>query len=290
MRIFFYTIMILSLGGEMAAQTSSLITDEINSAALGRVWKFKVYLPSDYGASTLRYPVLYFLHSDNGDEDSCAEEFNIQVTLDSLIAAGTFPRCITVMPATGTSWWVDTIEPYETAFMTDLIPTIDAEYRTIAERDGRGLLGYKMGGYGVIRYALIHPQLFRAAALLNPEVYEGLPPTTGSSARTSGAFGERRFEQDTWFALNYPESIRLYLEQTLTTPVYITAGDDEPNHPSGYEYNVEQQSVILFGHLHKVAGSPSELRIVQGNWADLKIKMLQAGVQYLFQFLQDPTP
>ncbi len=290
MRIFFYTIMMMSLGGDIAAQSGSLFTDEINSVALGRVWKFKVYLPSDYETSNLRYPVLYLLHSDSGDEDAWAEEFNIHLTLDSLIAAGKFPPCIAVMPATGTSWWVDTIELFETAFTNDLIPAIDSEYRTIPERDGRGLLGYKMGSYGAIRYALIHPQLFGAAALLNPEVYEDLPPTTGSSARTSGAFGERRFEQDTWFALNYPESIRLYLEQTLRTPVYITAGDDEPNHPSGYEYNVEQQSVILFGHLNKVAESPAELRIFQGDWAGIKIKMLQSGVQYQFQFLKDPTP
>jgi hypothetical protein len=282
--------MILSLTGELAAQTSSLITDEINSAVLGRVWKFKVYLPSDYESSNLRYPVLYLLHSDDGDEDSWAEEFNIQVTMDSLIAAGKFPACIAVMPASGTSWWVDAIEPFETALVSDLIPAIDAEYRTLAERDGRGLVGYKMGGYGAIRYALIHPQLFRAAALLNAEVYEGLPPPTGSSAQTSGAFGERRFEQDTWFALNYPESIRSHLQQPLTTPVYVTAGDDEPNHPSGYEYNVEQQSVILFGHLNKAAGRPGELRIVQGAWDDVKIKMFDAGVQFLFQFLKAPTP
>ena len=289
MRIFFCTIMMLSLCGEMAAQTSSLFTDEINSATLGRVWKFKVYLPGEYELSNLRYSVLYFLHSDNGDEGSWAGEFNIQATMDSLIAAGKFPPCIAVMPATGTSWWVDTIEPFETAFMNELIPAIDGEYRTIAEREGRGLVGYKMGGYGAIRYALVYPQLFRAAALLNPEVYESLPPTAGSSARTSGAFGERRFEQDTWFALNYPETIRLYLEQTLRTPVYITAGDDELDHLSGYEYSVEQQSVILFGHLNKVAESPAELRIVQGAWSDVKITLFDAGVKYLFQFLKDPT-
>ena len=288
LRFLFIMLLINGLSTEWAiAQDSQLFTAEFNSATLGRTWKYKVFFPAGYDTSNLRYPVLYLLHSDNGDEDTWVEIFDIQATLDSLIAAAVIPACIAIMPATGTSWWVDGIEPFETALINDLIPAVDMEYRTLAEYGGRGLVGFHIGGYGALRYALIYPSLFRTAALLTPEVYEGLP-APNSSARTAGVFGDRRFEQDVWFARNYPESIRTYQMQPLTIPMYITAGDDDPNNPAGYEYNPEQQAVILFGHLNKVTGSPAELRVVQGNWEYIKLDALAAGLKFTFQFLKSP--
>lgn len=271
------------------AQTSALFTAEFNSVTLGRPWKYKIYLPAGYDASNLHYPVLYLLHGDNGDEDTWVEDFDIQNTLDSLISTAAIPVAIAIMPASGTSWWVDGIESFETAFINDLIPAVDAEYRTLDERDGRGLVGFHSGGYGALRYALIYPGVFRTATLLTPEVYEDLPPAN-SSARASGAFDDRGFDQDIWYAQNYPESIRTYQMQPLIVPMYITAGDDDPKNPSGYEFNSEQQTVILFGHLNKVAGSPAELRIVQGGWEDIKLDALKAGLKFMFQFLKRPAP
>jgi S-formylglutathione hydrolase FrmB len=46
----------------------------------------------------------------------------------------------------------------------ELVPWIDATYRTIAARRGRAIAGVSMGGYGALSYAARHPDTFAAAA------------------------------------------------------------------------------------------------------------------------------
>jgi hypothetical protein len=81
-------------------------------------------------------------------------------------------------------------EKVETAFVLDLIPHIDATYRTLPTRSARAIAGYSMGGYAATRYPLAHPELFSAAIILSPAVYIPLPPSD-SSARQFGLW-ERR--------------------------------------------------------------------------------------------------
>ena len=79
----------------------------------------------------------------------------------------------------------------ETAFTVDLVGHVDATYRTLANRSGRGIAGYSMGGYGAMRYSLAHPELFGAAIVLSPAVYFPEPPAD-SSTREFGAFGSNQ--------------------------------------------------------------------------------------------------
>ncbi|HRL14458.1 MAG TPA: alpha/beta fold hydrolase, partial [Aggregatilineales bacterium] len=215
--ILIVAVLLLAAGMLTLAQspdTGTVEVHEFDSATLERAYAYTVYLPAGYADSQARYPVLYLLH---GRGDNMDAWLNVRATLDRMIAAGDLPPLIAVMPDFPSSsrggYYVDSLldsilkrpEPVETAFMSDLIPHIDATFRTVASREGRALGGYSMGGYGALRYALAYPQTFTGAIVLSPAVYTPLPPRD-SSAREFGAFGVDKalFDEDRYQSLNYP--------------------------------------------------------------------------------------
>jgi enterochelin esterase-like enzyme len=62
--------------------------------------------------------------------------------------------------------WKDGSVPMETIIVKELVPHIDATYRTIATREGRLLDGYSMGGYGAARLGFKYTDLFRAVSIM----------------------------------------------------------------------------------------------------------------------------
>lgn len=133
-----------------------------------------VYLPPSYNDSNQAYPVLYLLHGMYGGESDWLLKGNAEQTLDKLIADGELRECIVVMPndggyGHGTFYidWFDGTGAFEQNIIYDLIPFIDANFRTIPERAYRMIGGLSMGGFGSFSLALRHPQLFGAAASLS---------------------------------------------------------------------------------------------------------------------------
>jgi S-formylglutathione hydrolase FrmB len=187
----------------LPASASEIITREFRSATLQRSWAYNVYLPSGYERSSLSFPVLYLLHGNGGTRDDWVQKGRIQRTADSLIARREIPPTIIVMPDAGVSWYVDRREKMETAIIRDLLSDVEQNLRALKSRDGRLIAGLSMGGYGALRFALKYPEMFAAAALLSPAIYDPLPPSN-SSARTVGTFGEPGFDERVWKSLNYP--------------------------------------------------------------------------------------
>ena len=149
-----------AIGSSSAAAPGSLTHASFPSATLNEAINYNVYLPAGYAASTERYPVLYLLH---GRGDSMSAWTQMKGALDELIAAGDIPPTIAIMPdapwSSRASYYVDSAytgadpgRPVETAFTKDLIAHVDSTYRTVANRTGRGIAGYSMGGYGALRY------------------------------------------------------------------------------------------------------------------------------------------
>src|SRR6185295_6144541 len=163
----------IGASGSSAAQPGTLESSSFHSTTLGEDIAYNVYLPAGYSRTDKRYPVLYLLH---GRGDSMSAWTQVKGRLDQLIADGAIPATIAIMPdapwSTRASYYVDSQykgsdrkgtnagRPVETAFTKDLIGHVDSTYRTLAQRDGRVVGGYSMGGYGAIRYSLAHPDLF----------------------------------------------------------------------------------------------------------------------------------
>jgi len=128
-----------------------------------------VYLPPGYRRHWLRrYPVLYLLH---GFTDTDLRWFGSAHLFDGAAAAdrafsGGVPELIVVMPNAMTRYFGSlyssgpTTGDWESFITRDLVSYIDRHYRTIAERNSRGIAGHSAGGYGAIRIGMKHPDVF----------------------------------------------------------------------------------------------------------------------------------
>ena len=114
-----------------------------------------VLLPTDYDNSGRTYPVLYLLHG--GLEDFTTRDIPGP---DGIREMTDGKPIIVVMPDGGHAGWYSNpvssvVGPrnWETFHMAQLLPWIDANFRTYAEYDGRAIAGFSMGGFGALKYA-----------------------------------------------------------------------------------------------------------------------------------------
>ena len=293
----------IGASGSSAAEPGTLTSASFHSATLGEDVNYNVYLPAGYSSTAKRYPVLYLLH---GRGDSMSAWTQVKGRLDRLIADGAIPATIAVMPdapwSQRASYYVDSQykgsdrkgtnagRPVETAFTQDLIQHVDATYRTLAQRDGRVVGGYSMGGYGAIRYSLAHPDLFVSSIVLSPAVYIPKPPSD-SSTREFGAFGRGRdlFSTAVYKDLNYPAELPRFHDTGLTSHMFVAVGDDEYQNPDGYEHDLDFESVQLYKTVEREPNMTSELRVLNGghDW-EVWGPAFEEGVQYAFQFVARP--
>ena len=127
-----------------------------------------VYLPPSYERSpNRRYPVVYFLHGYGVGVEAYVKMLNLPTLADSAIAAGS-KEMIIVMPDAFTVYSGSmysnspTTGNWEGFISHDLVQHIDKHYRTVADRNSRGLSGHSMGGYGTIRIGMKHSEVFSA--------------------------------------------------------------------------------------------------------------------------------
>jgi enterochelin esterase-like enzyme len=154
-----------------------------------------VYLPPSYAKSPKRrYPAVYFLHGYSVGVEAYVKLLNLPEMADNAIAAGA-REMILVLPDAFTlyngSMYSNspTTGDWEGFLSRDLVAYIDSHYRTVADRNSRGLSGHSMGGYGTVRVGMKHPEVFSAlyamssCCLMNNPA---LPPPAPEGARGRG--------------------------------------------------------------------------------------------------------
>lgn len=148
-----------------AIRTQQVVFD---SAAAGRPISYHIYTPEVYDTEPARrFPVLYWLHGSGGGLGGIPP---LARHFDAAIRAGRIPPMLVVF-ANGLphSLWVDSKDgrtPVETVVVKELVPDVDANFRTIASREGRIMEGFSMGGYGAARFGLKYHDMFCAASIL----------------------------------------------------------------------------------------------------------------------------
>src|SRR6478752_1154979 len=122
------------------------------TSAIGWNPGVNVLLPDDYQTSGRTYPVLYMFHGGNDD----FRQFDFLGIRD--LTAG--KPIIVVMPDGGHAGWYSNpvtsfVGPrnWESFHIAQLLPWIEANFRTFAEYDGRAVGGFSMGGFGALKYA-----------------------------------------------------------------------------------------------------------------------------------------
>lgn len=140
---------------------------------------YLIYLPPDYDKDqSKRYPVLYWLHGTGGRQSRGGELVKL---LDQAIRTGKAPPMIVVLVngLRGATLYCDSKDgkwPLESVIVNDLIPHIDATYRTIAKREARAVEGFSMGGFGAAHLGFKYPDLFGIVSILDPALLTGLDP------------------------------------------------------------------------------------------------------------------
>jgi len=160
-----------------------------------------VYLPPSYADSPRRrYPVLYYLHGYLARAENYVSTLGVPAAVDEAIAGGAtemiivFPDAYTIY---GGSMYSNspTIGDWETFIAQELVAYIDESYRTVPERESRGLAGHSMGGYGTLRIAMKHPEVFSAlyaassCCLMNQAPAAGPGPAPAAGPPAGGRAG-----------------------------------------------------------------------------------------------------
>lgn len=150
-----------------------------------------VYTPPDYEKGNKRYPVLYIQHGAGEDEHGWGSQGHAGLIMDNLIAEGKAKPFILVIgtsyipgtagpggpggPARGAAGrgpgapsggrgrgpgMVLTNTPFEHVLIEEMIPFIDANFRTIADQPHRAMAGLSMGGMYTHGITLAHLDKF----------------------------------------------------------------------------------------------------------------------------------
>ncbi|HML20316.1 MAG TPA: alpha/beta hydrolase-fold protein [Aggregatilinea sp.] len=296
-KLFWSVIIVMLLSFPLTAYGQgggTIVADSFDSATLGRSYDVNIYLPAGYDGTETRYPTIYLLHGRGDTKDAW---LNVQDMLDTMIADGTLPPLIAIMPdmpsLSAAGYFVDSAyeggEALETAFFADLIPYIDETYRTLAAPESRIVGGYSMGGYGAMRYALAHPDMFMGALILSPAVYSPIPPTD-SSAREFGAFGsgDVLFDEAIYESLNYPTLLETFAHPGQPLYTFIAVGDDEWKTDNFDErlHDLDIEAHFLFNRLARVGDIAAEFRVYDGghDW-DVWRRGFEEGMTYLANYL-----
>lgn len=129
-----------------------------------------VYLPPGYHDDDRPYPSVYVLIGYTGQAEMWTNRWAWRPTFpeaaDRLFAGGDAPPCIVVFVDAwtryGGSQYVDSrgTGRYHTYLCDEVVPWVDEHYRTIADRDHRGVQGKSSGGFGAMVTAMLRPDLF----------------------------------------------------------------------------------------------------------------------------------
>lgn len=129
-----------------------------------------VITPPSYDASPQkRYPVLYFLHDGYGDGRTLARR-GVAAEALARMRDGRLPEFLIVAPEGSGSWFSDSYDGarrFEEFLTGDLPRAVEERYRVLPGKQARGVTGISMGGYGSVKLALKHPELFASVSALS---------------------------------------------------------------------------------------------------------------------------
>jgi enterochelin esterase-like enzyme len=153
-----------------------------------------VFLPPSYeNDKKRRYPVVYALHGYFIGAEQWTHEIHVPQTVEGAFAKGS-KEMIVVLPDSKTIYNGSmysssaTTGDFENFVARDVVAYIDAHYRTIPDRQSRGLAGHSMGGYGASRIGMKHPDVFGALYIMSPCC---MSPMTGSGPGPADQMKER---------------------------------------------------------------------------------------------------
>ncbi len=202
----------------------------------GGAQTFFVYLPEDYDSSDKRYKVLYHLHGAFMRESWAAYEANyLGSKVEQAAQAGIIEPMIvvTLYDSVGGSMWSDSYDgqyAVSTGFLEDIIPHIDANYRTLAERNSRALQGFSMGGFGAVVNGFRAPDLFNAII-----IWDGALHSWETISTKRKGIANKMFASEDYFKQWSPWEI-MENSQDVDMDIFMVVGEMNETRSFGYPF------------------------------------------------------
>jgi enterochelin esterase-like enzyme len=232
---------------------------------------YGIYLPPGYedtANSNQRYPVVYFLHGGFGNEARMLDPARVDMAgpINTRIQSGVVSPMIYVFPNGGKLPHYDHENSLaETSFVTELIPHIDQQYRTIAKRGGRGLEGFSSGGRGAARDMFKYPELFCS----------GIPLSGGHqqekvAADNDGHLGGMMAGIVLETGNNSWDLAASYAAETdePRVKILVAVGTDDMNYQANLDWMAHLESLGVPFERHIIDGIPHDPELIYENVGD----------------------
>lgn len=242
--------------GQIGVQHGTIEQASIHSRFMNDDLPYLVYLPPGYNDPAnvnRRYPVVYLLHGAPGNYKDWAGRGNAGATADALIGTGRIPPMILVMPEgkanlTVDSEWANGTPPApqaESYLVQEVVPYIDAHYRTIAEQADRAIGGLSSGGYGGVNTTLHYPDVFGTAFGLS-----------GNYLATRTILHQPLFKDSASIAYNSPIAYIAQMKNARQIHVYLAVGTQDKLDNTLAETQQMEQALIKANVPHEVQYFP----------------------------------
>ncbi len=199
MRLCWQVILLLvgSILSFPAHAQSRIDCNALNSKILKYPVHYCVYLPAGYDAGAKktpaqRYPILYFLHG-LGDNEQTLFNSGGWTLLDDLRQKHKVGDFLIVAPEGRRSFYINSADGsvrYSDFFLQEFVPAIEGKYRVSGGRGNRAISGISMGGYGALRFAFSHPELFSATSAQSAALITESPQELDAADRSGAPLGK----------------------------------------------------------------------------------------------------
>jgi S-formylglutathione hydrolase FrmB len=237
---------------------SRIDCNAMSSRILKHPVHYCVYLPASYDATAAkqppaRYPVLYFLHG-LGDNEQTLFNSGGWTLIDDLRQQHKLGEFLIVAPEGGRTFYINAADGrvrYSDFFLQEFVPLIESKYRIEKKRNRRGISGISMGGYGALRFAFSHPEMFSAVSAQSAALITETPEEIDTGIRAGMQLGKllatvfgdpidvRHWDENNPFVL-----ARRNAAELKKVAIYFNCGQDD-------NYGFEKGAAALNEELNK---------------------------------------
>ncbi len=190
-------LLVVLFGVSIAGAQSRIDCNAMSSRILKHSVHYCVYIPASYDPSARKeppqhYPILYFLHG-LGDNEQTLFNSGGWTVLDDLRRQHKVGEFLIAAPEGGRTFYINSADGrvrYSDFFLQEFVPLIESKYRIAKGRANRGITGISMGGYGALRFAFGHPELFSSVSAQSAALITESPRELDAGMRSGMELGK----------------------------------------------------------------------------------------------------
>jgi S-formylglutathione hydrolase FrmB len=209
----------------------------LRSRILDRAVRYCVLLPPSYESNgDKKYPALYFLHG-LGENEQVLVRTGGWGLIEDLRQKHQIGEFLIAVPEGQGSFFINSADGrdrYSDFFLSEFIPYVESHFRSLRDRNSRGVTGLSMGGYGALRFAFARPDLFRSVSAQSPALITETPAEINEHLKNAGPLADllrsvfgNPIEIPHWRANNPFDLVRKNRTQIQGQAIYFNCGEQD---------------------------------------------------------------